>query len=504
MKKLILPMNINLFSALLIGGCRVNDPVANPAQNTDYSIIDGDTIKTVVFKDYKKLKDKDPNGKNYIIVGDTIVLYKKPKLHTPPAKDPDLSKLKNNDDPDLKGKPLRYVAIGGSLTAGVRDGGYFNEGILTSYPNLIAQQMKLKKFEQPLFDATDYNGFGRKVRTGFNPTGGPVPKFNEVKNNSGVESVDEKGVKLKAYKVKESIDNFAIPNFSRAGYMGNFINLKAESKKDKEAFYNRIVENERIEPIWKKIVASKADILTVELRQTEVMNIILGGNDVIGVLAEERDIFKTPPYDPSASMLLSSELLFLRKLEEQKGLKVILLNVPDFSKLPYNNMITPAMVNAVLGNSVSINFETASKSKNSYDPTTDLLLPSSPIDSLLSPKVHISLKKGVYDNPPIQWEGSVVRKSAPVNASFNKEIEMFSKRFGYPIADIRILYDKVINGSYISNDGLKVSAKDFFSDDNIYPSALGQACIANEIIKTLNNFYKTDIPFIALKEYQTR
>ncbi|MDZ7935848.1 MAG: hypothetical protein U5M51_12975 [Emticicia sp.] len=198
MKKNILPMNIILFSALLIGGCRVNDPVANPALNTEYgkppySIVDGDTIKTVIFKDYKKLKDKDPNGKNYIVVGDTIVLYKEPKLHTPPAKDPDLSKLKNNDDPDLKGKPLRMVAIGGSLTAGVRDGGYFNEGILTSYPNLIARQMKLKKFEQPLFDATDYNGFGRKVRTSFNPTGGPVPKFNEVKNNSGVESVDEKG-----------------------------------------------------------------------------------------------------------------------------------------------------------------------------------------------------------------------------------------------------------------------------------------------------------------------
>jgi hypothetical protein len=76
--------------------------------NTDYSIVDGDTIKTVVFKDYKKLKDKDPNGKNYIVVGDTIVLYKEPKLHTPPAKDPDLSKLKNNDDPDLKGKATTY------------------------------------------------------------------------------------------------------------------------------------------------------------------------------------------------------------------------------------------------------------------------------------------------------------------------------------------------------------------------------------------------------------
>ena len=156
-----------LISAFLLGGCKTKDPIATPVANVDYSIINGDTIKTVIFKDYKKLNDKDPNGKNYIVVGDTIVTYREPKLHTPPDIAPDLSKLKNNDDPDLKGKPLRMIAIGGSLTAGVRDGGYFNEGILTSYPNLIARQMKLQKFEQPLFDATDYHGFGRKVRTGF-------------------------------------------------------------------------------------------------------------------------------------------------------------------------------------------------------------------------------------------------------------------------------------------------------------------------------------------------
>ncbi len=118
-------MNLLLISAFVIGGCNTHDPMATPVPSADYSIIDGDTIKTVVFKDHKKLKDKAPNGKNYITVGDTIVTYREPKLHTPPAKDPDLSKLKNNDDPDLKGKPLRYVAIGGSLTAGVRDGGYF-------------------------------------------------------------------------------------------------------------------------------------------------------------------------------------------------------------------------------------------------------------------------------------------------------------------------------------------------------------------------------------------
>ena len=82
-----LHMNILLISALLLGGCNTKDPLAVPTPTADYSIIDGDTIKTVVNKDYKKAQALDPNGKNYIVVGDTIVIYKEPKLHTPPTKD---------------------------------------------------------------------------------------------------------------------------------------------------------------------------------------------------------------------------------------------------------------------------------------------------------------------------------------------------------------------------------------------------------------------------------
>ena len=120
-------------------------------------------------------------------------------------------------------------------------GGYFNEGIVTSYPNLIARQMKLQKFEQPLFDATDYNGFGRKVRTGFNPTGGPVPKFNEVKNNSGVASVGYDGIKLK--KSKGDFENFAFKNGGADFNMFITEGQTIESKLNTE-YYRRVVPKE--------------------------------------------------------------------------------------------------------------------------------------------------------------------------------------------------------------------------------------------------------------------
>ncbi|RZK14137.1 MAG: hypothetical protein EOO43_16790, partial [Flavobacterium sp.] len=364
MKHHLLSFILILSSALFLSSCALKEPVVKPHITNEYSIIDGDTVRTVITKDYKKIQALDPNSKNYILVGDTIIIYQEPKLHTPPASAPDLSNLKNNENSELKGKPLRMIDIGGSLTAGVRDGGYFNEGIMTSYPNLIARQMHLSRFEQPLFDKDNYNGFGRKVITGFNPTGGPVPKFNEVTNNSAIVYADDKTLTLKSYQEKEALDNFAIPNMSRAAYMGHYSNLSETSRRGKEAFYLRIVENERTEPLWKKVVSQKADIAIVELRQTEVMNNLLGGNDVIGVLAEERDIMKTAPYNPSETSFLSAELFLLRKLEEQKGLKVVLMNVPDFSKIVYTNSITPQTVKRNLGD-VPIYFDLYS-----YNPTT--------------------------------------------------------------------------------------------------------------------------------------
>ena len=121
-----LHMTILLLAALSLGSCNTNDPIATPVPTADYSIIDGDTVKTVKTKDFDKIYKYENNNKKYITVGDTIVTYQEPKLHTPPAKDPDLSKIKNDKEPTLKGKPLTIIVVGGSMSAGVRDGGYFN------------------------------------------------------------------------------------------------------------------------------------------------------------------------------------------------------------------------------------------------------------------------------------------------------------------------------------------------------------------------------------------
>lgn len=507
MKKLTLPMNILILSALLIGGCRVNDPVANPALNTDYSIVDGDTIKTVVFKDYKKLKDKDPNGKNYITVGDTIVLYKEPKLHIPPAKDPDLSKLKNNDDPDLKGKPLRMVAIGGSLTAGVRDGGYFNEGILTSYPNLIARQMKLQKFEQPLFDATDYNGFGRKVRTSFNPTGGPVPKFNEVKNNSGVEAIVEtvggfnkgKAENISLKKYKGEVENFAIPNM-KIGILSPYnkvkdIDFEYDIKPRKE-FLKRVVSDENL-TFTEKVFSKKFDFFIYEM----------GWDDVW-----ERYMDKSSFGNPSAD----NQLRFMQKMKESKVKYGCFLNMPNIFDLPFFKSINDKMIDDIVNQYSEVGIFISNQSGDGYGRTRTkyhMFLPYSDVDSMVSVKVHPALKKGIDKTRPISYwsvlsrenENSPFNSIKTANLSYNAQAAAFAKDFNCPLVDINGLYTKVLKGEYTTDDGIRVDGSwpngNFFSADGIYPTAFGQAIIANEAIKAINAHYKMEIPLISTREY---
>jgi hypothetical protein len=521
-------MNILILSALLLGGCKTTDPIATPLLNTDYSIVDGDTIKTVVFKDYKKLKDKDPNGKNYITVGDTIVLYKEPKLHTPPAKDPDLSKLKNNDDPDLKGKPLRMVAIGGSLTAGVRDGGYFNEGILTSYPNLIARQMKLKKFEQPLFDATDYNGFGRKVRTSFNPTGGPVPKFNEVKNNSGVEAIVEttgafdknkvQNVSLKKYKSYQTIDNWAVPNLSISTLLPSGKISGTDFYKDNKSFKASL---ERVAQDYDKsfsnhVFRNKFDFFIYEVGWEDILGVIFDRNNTYNMLGKQsilpsknpEEIFKINNsdewyYDPA----INGEIKFLKQVANNKVKYACFLNLPPLESLPYFKIINQAKQQEILS-TVQKSFFYFTNGLGTENSGISLL-PTSEVDSLYSTKVHIALKKGFDAKSPLSLSsavyGSTISEAKTLIKSFNNQTAAFSKIFNAPLVDMYGLYEKILSGNYSTDDGVRVDGSypngNFFSSDGIYPTAFGQSIIANEVIKAINAYYKTEIPLIPTREY---
>lgn len=85
-------------------------------------------------------------------------------------------------------------------------------------------------------------------------------------------------------------------------------------------------------------------------------------------------------------------------------------------------------------------------------------------------------------------------------AELNTLIRYQAARHNVPVVDLQAIYGKIASGGYVTDDGVKVDPSfpggNFFSADGLYPSAFGQAVIANEWIKVLNQQYGLTIPLI--------
>jgi hypothetical protein len=367
--------------------------------------------------------------------------------------------------------------------------------------------MKLKKFEQPLFDATDYNGFGRKVRTTFNPTGGPVPKFNEVKNNSGVESVDEKvtfngkkynDIKLKKYKNFTNLDNLAVPYISPIElYFKPTISIdgivpKSYSFSSRVSNDNKNINDEKDKDvsIYRRLEYQKYDFVTIELGMDDYLE--LGPN-------------YPQPFPQTMGLLRFYEMIDFFKNKKTKG---AIANIPNVLDFPYYHQVTVEQLKkGVNGQDIFVEgLGYSGKLEVSKLEMGRIVFPTGLNDSLASSKVHIALKKGVDPYYPISFFGNFIGEKG-FDFGLQRDNTLLTtkaKEVGFALVDLHNVYKQITQGSYITDDGIRVENKingNFFSSDGISPTAFGQAVIANEFIKAINAYYKTEIPLIPTREY---
>ena len=498
-------MITTLLAAILMLNCNPKE-ILEPADsvNFEFSIVNGDTVRTEKTNGFEKIKTKHYFSKNEIFVGDTIVVFKEPKLHTKPSKLPNLNNLKNNEDPLLKGKPLRYVAIGGSTAAGYRDGGWFNEGIATSYPNLLSIQLGINNFKQPYFDANEYNGYGRRVQSNINYTGGPIQKFKEANNNLAVKNSD----KFEMKPFTGSLDNFAIPMmYTHVLYRGVLRN-KHNSINSARSSFNRIIpEGDFYSKIFKE--SNKFDFLTIDFGLKEYYERYFGlvpeGDESENLIYSTEEIINQLPskYEPQSTFtpttrFVSPQLAIARKLEEFGVKKAVILNLPNPTFTSLNSNLPIEKYNKELYGSKVLYIQ-----NSVYRLENEKYFKSnSTIDSLLGKNVNINLKKGLsFERPLTFWPFGGSQLIDSNDHPLNVELRLIAKRFGWAVVEVSTLYKDIFEGKYVSWDGVKVSKELFYSTDGLFPSALGNAVIANEIIKTTNSFYKTDIQQISIKEY---
>jgi len=407
-------------------------------------------------------------------VGNTTIRVRPDKEVLPekPAKAPDLSKIQKE-----AGK-FRLVSVGGALSAGFRDGGLYREGQLTAFPNLIARQMGVS-FIQPLFSEAEGNGTGYKTVAG---GAGPLVKFNMVANNLGViQRNGETAYTDFGDKDKVELDQLAFPEISRGLQF-----FKYPSDDDKSYKYvDRAVRTEiksKYPKPWDWVNDQKADLFIFEFGIDDLIRNIQGGGRGIASLF---GIYVSP----------SAEFGLMRSLAKQS--KGVILNVPDVLSFPYFTQITNEKISNL---GVKLFVEEAKDRFRPFNPSIDRMIPSATAEKLF--QGDLKDKANLKDIEVISEEGGDEEATNLSSARYNQnEIALIAKEVNWPVVDMNNLYKRIQARGYVTDDGVAVNASwpkggNFFSADGIYPTAFGQAVIANEVIKTLNRHYGLDIPLL--------
>lgn len=87
---------------------------------------------------------------------------------------------------------------------------------------------------------------------------------------------------------------------------------------------------------------------------------------------------------------------------------------------------------------------------------------------------------------------------------YNQEVIKVAQKFGLALVDLNSVYKQIHQGTFVAEGGLKIDGSpkgNFFSSDGTYPTAIGQAVIANEVIKAMNKTYQSRIPLINVSEF---
>jgi hypothetical protein len=410
-------------------------------------------------------------------VGDTTISVKADKDVLPalPTTKANIASITTN----LEGG-FRLLSVGGSLSAGFRDGGLYREGQLTAFPNLVARQMGVT-LNQPLFDAIDGNGSGYKTLVGIEP----IASFKMVTNNLGYTD-NTKADKLKPF-TGNNIDSYAFPN------MNTWLKYISYNPNNNigEKFANRFFINPQKDDSYnyEALKNQSCDFFIFEAGLDDlVANISLGSAGGISGGAN--------PVNETAGTLLVQNLV-------DKKARGVLLNVPDVLDLPYFSQITNDKINKLTGVVIRVKDNGTPQvdvaGYRDFNPIIDKLIPTPLVEKLIKGELKglalLSdsdvLSRVSYDD---EWLG--VSPTSYNSAKINTK----AKATNIPVVDIYGLYKKIIAGTYTTDDGVKVNpdwAKgNFFSADGIYPTAFGQAVIANEVIKSMNQFYKLSIPLV--------
>ena len=410
----------------------------------------------------------------------------------PAIEDPAYSKGEINPD--------RFIMIGGGHSAGYMDDALYYEGQQNSVANLIANQLKLvglQEFNQPLVDANS---------VGVGLTGLSAMYLNYKTDCKGVTSLsplriassgDQSIFNDNLYSTSATFGNFGIPGLK-------LMDLNSQNYASSNAFFARMASS-LTTSVAADAVATNPTFFAA----------FLGLEDVLA-FAKSGGIQSLP--DPAD---FQSEYAALIQNLTANGAKGVLGIIPDVTEMPYFTTIPWNGLTLDTANNTTLNnvynqlgyFFTVGSNPFMIEDTasatlgirqilsSELLLLGLPLDSVKCYQMGVLFPlrdEFVLDNNEITELRNKIEQ-------YNAAIRSIANQYNLAVAE---------TGAFVSNlktgfvyNGVTVNAKfvsgGAYSLDGLHFNPRGNALLANEFIRAINNKYNSNIPELNAGAYRS-
>lgn len=468
----------------------------------------------------------------------------------------DVTKIKNNSgSADFS----TFIALGGSFTSGFQDGALFLSGQQNSFPAIIAEQMEVTEFTQPLM-SDDFGGIAmaklpNKLTLQITPNG-LLPAPITTPSTTTLENI---------YKTQGSFFNFGIPGAHTAHLLapnyGNPVGLtttpvsanpyfvRFASSPTTTVLSDAMTQNPTFFSLW----AGATDIIDIARKGcvqpftqahlfAQYYNMIvskLTGNGAKGVVANIPNITQMPFFNtvPNNALKLNAtqatqmtnffkvitsiglKTLIMQGVEPQTAIKLsqqykitfkegnnpFLLEVPRTPENPLGfRQMKPEELLLLSIDRNAMMTQGYGSIKITQEAAVILgkiakgIAPSNEEIQTILAAIHPIKDKDALDLKELVTLNKITN-------AYNNIIQTTAKEHQLAIVDIEKLVDEIATKGIVKN-GVKYNGTlvqgGFYSLDGIHPNNRGYAIIANHFIRAINTTYGSNLRTVDVNSYE--
>jgi len=372
--------------------------------------------------------------------------------------------------PDHKIRIKKYVAVGDSLTAGYQNGSLMEEFQNFSFPNLLARQLSIEDFQQPLISSPG------------------IPPVLELALSEPLTFSTKEGFgQHRNFNLPRPYDNLGVPGST----LYSALNPDDSEAVGLNPFYDIVLRG--LGDVVEQAISLDPELVTFWFGSNEILRGVTSGEVITGETVFPVEVF--------AQLLEDS----LKKLSDS-GAKIAIANIFDLTEIP-------------LAESFPVYIMNREKEEYIKDDAGNCVPYLGP-EGLLNEEWKITLGASGFIGQgygiPVNFGGNgkplsdeVTLSPAEITrlkklvADYNTVIKDAAKKYGAVLVDISGIYEEIRANGY-TIEGIKYTL-DFpsgglISYDRIHPTSLGYAILANVFIKKINEAFGYKIELFSYGE----